>query len=369
MDGLVAVDDLADDPGGYLGFLPEDPDDGLGVVVGHDHHHADAHVEDPVHLLVGDVAVLLEPGEDGGQVPARLLDPDGGALGQDARRVVDQAAAGDVGDAVDDPLDAVVPVDRLHGADVDPGRLQVLVGEGPAELGDVVAGLHAGVLGDLAREAVSVGVQARAGQPDDLVPRADLLAVEDVLAFDHPEAEAGEVVFARVVEVGQDGRLAAEQGAFGLDAAVGDPLHHRAGEGRVVAAHGDVVEKQEGFGAGAEAVVDRHGDEVDADGAVLAGGEGELELGPDAVGGGDEDGVVVLAGEQADVVVEPEEAGEAVLPVHDPRAVGPLEERRQGGHGLLIGVEVDPGGLVVDGRSARLGGVVRLRVGLAHDRF
>ena len=140
-------------------------------------------------------------------------------------RVVDQAAAGDVGDPVDDPLDPVMAVDRLHGPDVDPGRLEELVGDGPAQLGDERVGRQPGVVeGDLAGQAVAVGVQARAGQADDLVARADLLAVEDLLALDHADAEAGQVVLARLVELGQDRRLAAEQGALGLDAAVADPL-------------------------------------------------------------------------------------------------------------------------------------------------
>ena len=38
--------------------------------------------------------------------------------------------------------------------------------------------------------------------------------------LDHADAKAGQVVIAGGVDVGQDGRLAAEQGAVGLDAAV-----------------------------------------------------------------------------------------------------------------------------------------------------
>ena len=80
---------------------------------------------------------------------------------------------------------------------------------------------------DLPRQAVAVGMQARAGQADDLVARADVAAVEDVLPLDDPDAEPGQVVFALLVEVGQDRRLAAQQRALGLDAAVADPLDDR----------------------------------------------------------------------------------------------------------------------------------------------
>src|SRR5262249_26647645 len=149
--------------------------------------------------------------------------------------VVDQAAAGDVGDAVDDPLDAVVAIDRLQGADVDPGRLQELVGDRPAQLRDERLGGQAGVLeGDPAGQAVAVGVEARAGQADAPVPRADLGSGQDMPALDDAEAEPGQVVLAGLIELGQDRRLAADQGALGLDAAVADPLDDLGGQVGVV---------------------------------------------------------------------------------------------------------------------------------------
>ena len=88
----------------------------------------------------------------------------------------------------------------------------------------------------------------------------------------------------------------------------------------IVAAHGDVIEEEQRLGAGTEAVVDGHGDQVDADGRVPAGGEGQLELGADAVGRGDQHRVAVGARQQADLVVEPEQPGEPVLPLDHPRA-------------------------------------------------
>ena len=62
------------------------------------------------------------------------------------------------------------------------------------------------------------------GQAEDHVAGLDRLAVDDVLALDDADAEAGHVVVAGLVEVGQDGRLAADQGAVGLHAAVADAL-------------------------------------------------------------------------------------------------------------------------------------------------
>ncbi len=112
-----------------------------------------------------DRAQPLQPGEDLGDRPRPAAQPDGAALRQDARRVVDQSAAGDVGDAVHDPLDPVVPVDGLDGRHVDPRRLEQLVGDGPAELRDERLGRQARLLeDDLPRQAVAIGMQARAGQ-------------------------------------------------------------------------------------------------------------------------------------------------------------------------------------------------------------
>ena len=56
-------------------------------------------------------------------------------------------------------------------------------------------------------------------------------------------------------------------------------------------AAGEVVEEEQRLGALREQVVDAHGDEIDADGGVPAGLDGDLELGADAVVGGNQDRV------------------------------------------------------------------------------
>ena len=103
------------------------------------------------------------------------------------------------------------------------------------------------------------------------------------------------------------------------------PLTIAAGQFRVVAAHGDVIEEQQRLGTGAQAVVDGHGDQVDADGRMPAGGEGQLELGADPVGRGDQDRVAVGARQQADLVVEAKQPGEPVLPLEHARGERPAQ--------------------------------------------
>ena len=70
-----------------------------------------------------------------------------------------------------------------------------------------------------------------------------------MLPRDHAHAEAGQVVIARGVEVRQDGRLAAEQGALRLEAAGGNALDKLLQQVRIVLGHGHVVEEEQRLGA------------------------------------------------------------------------------------------------------------------------
>ena len=66
-----------------------------------DEDHADAHVEDLMKFLVLDPGRGGEQLEEGRDGPGAELDFGVEPLGQDARDIVHQAAAGDVGDALD----------------------------------------------------------------------------------------------------------------------------------------------------------------------------------------------------------------------------------------------------------------------------
>src|SRR5207237_4342744 len=100
--------------------------------------------------------------------------------------------------------------------------------------------------------------------------------------------EAGQIVLARGVEVGELGRLAADQRAAGPLAALDDAGHDRLHPRGVEPRDPDVVEEVEGGGAVDQEIVHAHGHEVDPDRVVPVGEEGDLQLAADAVGGGDE---------------------------------------------------------------------------------
>ena len=132
-------------------------------------------------------------------------------------------------------------------------------------------------------------MQARGRQAEDQVAGEYLGAVDDVLALDDADREARQVVLVLRVHAGHLRGLAAEQDAAKpAAAALHDAGDDALGAFQLELAGGVVVEEDQGLGAAADQVVDAHGDEVDADRVVPVEGEGELELGADAVGAGDE---------------------------------------------------------------------------------
>ena len=130
-------------------------------------------------------------------------------------------------------------------------------------------------------------------KPDDDVAGHDPRAVDHVVPRDGADARAREVELALRVDVGQLGRLAADQRDAGGTADLGralDELDHLLG---VDAVGGDVVEEHERLGAAGDHVVDAVGGEIGAAGAERATLPREHELRPDGVRRGREQPVVV----------------------------------------------------------------------------
>ncbi|KJJ17200.1 hypothetical protein HMPREF3156_01300 [Neisseria sp. HMSC06F02] len=160
----------------------------------------------------------------------------------------------------------------------------------------VELGVQIGIVAgdDFADEGIAVGMGAVGSQPQHDVARFDAAAVDDALFFDHADGKARQVVFAFGVHAGHFGGFAADEGAAGFFAALGDAFNHVGSAGDVEFAAGEIVEKEQRFCALNQNIVDAHGDEVDADGVVFVPIEGEFELGAYAVGAADEDGIFVF---------------------------------------------------------------------------
>ena len=175
---LADADDADLVPG--LADVAEDRLDALQARLGHDQHEADAHVEDAVHLVVVDLALALDEVEDRRDGPRGAVDLGRDGLGEHARDVVLEAAAGDVGHAGN--LDVVVKKasDRLEEALVygEKGVADRLVGARKL----VLRGHLADVEEHAARKGVAVRLETAGREADDDVSGADGLPRDELPA-------------------------------------------------------------------------------------------------------------------------------------------------------------------------------------------
>ena len=104
------------------------------------------------------------------------------------------------------------------------------------------------------------------------------------------------------------------------------------------AADRDVVEEEQRLRALGRDVVDRHGDAVDADRVASIGQARDQRLGADAVGGRDEEGVLVLLPVDREEPTEAADVADDLTPERRPDVL--LDEL----DGLLARRDVDPGG-------------------------
>ena len=159
-------------------------------------------------------------------------------------------------------------------------------------------------------------MEARRGEPEQHVAFDDVVGRQQLAALGGADGKAGEVVVAVAVHAGHFGGLAADQRAAGLPAALGDAGDDRRALLGVELAGGEIVEEEQRLGALHDEVVDAHGDEVDADRVVLAGFDGDLELGADAVIGGDQHRIDEAGGLE---VEQPAEAADLAVGARPPR--------------------------------------------------
>ena len=102
-------------------------------------------------------------------------------------------------------------------------------------------------------------------------------------------------------------------------------------------AGGEVVEEEQRLGALHHEIVDRHGDEIDADGVVEAGLDRDLDLGADAVVGGDQHRVLEARALEVEQSAEAADLGVGAGPR------GRLHQRLDQLHHAVAGVDIDAG--------------------------
>ena len=187
-------------------------------------------------------------------------------------------------------------------------------------------------------------------QPQHRVARRHAVR-QQMPALRRADREAGEVVVAVAVQPGHLRRLAADQGAAGLVAARGDAGDHLPRLPRIQPAGGEVVQEEQRFGALHHDVVDAHRHQVDADGVVDAGLDRHLQLGADAVGGGDQHRI------DEPRRLQVEQRAEAAQAAHHAAPIGRPRQRLDRLHQRIGRLDVDAGGAVgqaVAGRWFRI---------------
>src|SRR2546428_5616924 len=222
-----------------------------------DHDEPRPHVERLVHFAV------LDPGEPLDREKLRLWgqrvrDPE-----LDVRlqaHEVPQPTTRDVREGGDIP-----PHEGLEdGPDIDPRGLEKGSAPWAIPLGDRVQRGH-GVLPEHAadqREAVAVEPAAR--DPDDAIPRAGRLPVDDLLLIDEPEARSNEIE--PVDDLGHHGELATDDRHVRLPRRRVEAESHLAGEFGIVRVDRQVIDERHGLRPRADHVVHVRRDAIDPDG-------------------------------------------------------------------------------------------------------
>jgi hypothetical protein len=188
-------------------------------------------------------------------------------------------------------------------------------------------------------ERIAVRVQAARFDADDHVTAPDgFLAVEHLGFFHHADDCAAHVVFALLVKAGHLRRLAADERAVVFRAGAGETLDDFGEHVRLQFSRAEIIEEEQRLRAEHGDVVDAMVHEVRADGVVPVQREGELELGADAVHGGDEDRLAIF------FHVQREQAAEAADLAEHLAAMRAGEQLRQGGFDFISEINVHAGG-------------------------
>ncbi len=139
-------------------------------------------------------------------------------------------------------------------------------------------------------------MQAGGRKAEDDIARLHIVFRQNLSAFDRADGEAREIVILARIKPRHFRGLAADQSGAGLAAALGDAGDNARGKIGIEPARRIIIEKEERLRALDDEIVDAHGDEIDADRRIQSAVDGELDLGSDAVIGGDKDRILESGG-------------------------------------------------------------------------
>ena len=282
-----------------------------------DDDETDSHVERAQHLILFDVAELLEMLEERWHGPACQVHDSRGSTRQNAGQVLGDATSGDMSHAADQAHFGTSSGELFDDREVAP----VSAHEGCAGLVlELVDVLVWAVVGDfeeqLAGERVAVGMQPVGGQADQDVANFNVFAGDDVGAVDAADDGACEFVLTVGVEAGHLCCLASDEGAAIGAAGLGEAANYGFDGVAILFAElagGEVVEEKKRCGTLHGDVVDAVIDEVRADRVMYAEFEGDLEFSAHAIRARDEDRLGKFLEVEREEAAEATDFGEDVL--------------------------------------------------------
>ena len=182
-------------------------------------------------------------------------------------------------------------------------------------------------------------MHARTRQAQKRVPRPHVPR-QQAVPLRRAHGESGEVVIATAIHARHLGRLAPDQGASGLTAALGDPGDDRGGLCHLQTPRGEIIEEEQRVRALHHQVVDAHRHEVDAHRVMQPGLDRDTQFGADAIRGRNQDRIVKSGGPQV------EQGAKSAQPAHDTRAPRGAGERLDRLHQGIARVDVHPSGAI-----------------------
>lgn len=247
----------------------------------------DTHIEDAVHFVAVDLALILNKLEDRRNFPGGTVDFGIDGLGENTRNVIREASARNVGHTRNLDLALKKLCDRLQEALMNGEKRLAESLIRTREL--ILPGILAEIENDAAGEREAVGLKAAGRETDDNVSGADGLARDELALLDATDDGADEIVFSGRIKAGHLSRLTAEKSHLVLFACLAKAGNDVLELNRINLGGANVVHEKERLRALNENIVYAVVDDILTDGVVLVHHRGDLKLGADAVSRRNED--------------------------------------------------------------------------------
>ena len=303
------------------------------LALGKNYDITDTHIEDAIHFVAIDLALILDELEDRRNFPGGTVDFGIDGLGENTRNVIREASARNVGHTRNLNLALKKLCDRLQEALVNGEKrlTERLVGTGKLILPGILAEIENNATGE--REAVCLKAAGR--ETDDNVSSADGLTGDKFALLYATDDSADEVIFTGRIKAGHLRRLAAEKSHLILFTSLAKTGNDVLELNGINLGGADVIHEKERLRALNENIVYAVVDDVLTDGVVLVHHRGDLKLGADAVSRRNEDHT--LAGWDLVKAAECADAADNV------GGLGGSDHLLDGSDGIHLNINIDTG--------------------------